>query len=156
MARALQDPRYVLPLCALISVTLISVLAAAASLARAGVSHPAAASTGVTDSQRLQDLASVRTALSIYREQTGVYPSTVGRPTTLCAQPDDAGCLLRRITRALPVSDGTTPYWYASDGLRYTLFARADAADAHHACASPVPAELAPGPVLCVTGGAAP
>lgn len=156
MVRALEDPRYVLPLCALAALAAICALFAGSSLrghwGAAGAANPSPA-PAVTDSSRLQDLASVRAALALYYSLNHIYPSTVGKPQTLCQQESDAGCLLRTVRPTLPFDDGTEPYWYSSNGLSYTLYAAANSAGNDHPCKGAVPAAFTGRPVMCVSGG---
>ncbi len=104
------------------------------------------------DARRELDLASVRDALNAYAVFFGTYPSTGGVLRTLCAQPTDVGCTLRKYAATLPTNDGTFPYWYASDGQSFTLLARVQAAPATGACPGGLPAPLAREPVYCVRG----
>jgi hypothetical protein len=156
VTRALEDPRYVLPLCALAALAVICALVAGSSLRGhwgATTSADSPPPPPVTDSSRLQDLANVRAALALYQSLNGIYPSTVGKPQTLCQQESDAGCLLRSIGQTLRFDDGVEPYWYSSNGLGYTLYAPANSADHDHRCKGAVPAAFAGRPVLCVSGG---
>jgi hypothetical protein len=104
------------------------------------------------DVRRQQDLASIRKSLDGYATFFGKYPSTGGAFQTLCAAPSDAGCTINRYSKNLPLSDGTQPYWYASDGRSFTLLAHVATAPDVDACPADVPDTLRDGPVYCVTG----
>jgi hypothetical protein len=107
------------------------------------------------DVKRQRDLASVATALDAYATFFGAYPSTGGEMQTLCAQPTDAGCTLSRYSKDLPLSDGTQPYRYASDGRTYTLLARVATPPAVSNCPAGLPDTLRDTPVYCRNGALA-
>jgi hypothetical protein len=104
------------------------------------------------DVRRQLDLASVRDSLVAYATYFGGYPSTGGVLTTLCQQSTDAGCAVVKFSTALPVSDGTTPYWYASDGHSFTLLARVQTPPHVDYCPKGVPPALGAGPFYCIAG----
>ncbi len=89
-----------------------------------------AALTGDADRDviRLQDLAKIKEALEVYRDEHGGYPNTQGNIQTLCAFIGaDEGCALKEVLDPLPEDPlgdpGTNGYWYASNGATYTLYA---------------------------------
>lgn len=105
------------------------------------------------DFARTLDLAAARDALGAYHEANGVFPSTNGDVTTLCDDAADAGCALASIDADLSFDDGDDAYWYASDGQTYTLIARAALSQpGEQPCPDNLPAQLASGPVICMTG----
>jgi hypothetical protein len=104
------------------------------------------------DQARRDDLAWVALTLEDYFDAHAAYPSTDGEITTLCAQPGDSGCLLWALSPEMFASDGETPYYYASDGEEYTLFARIDRPPAQDACPAEVPPAFVDAHVHCVVG----
>ena len=107
------------------------------------------------DARRELDLASVAGALDAYATFFGKYPSTGGSVQTLCAQPSDAGCTINRYSTNLPLSDGTQPYWYASDGRTYTLLAHVAVPPAEDRCPADLRQALRDASVFCLNGGVA-
>jgi hypothetical protein len=156
-----RDPRYLVPLGVLVAVILIS-----AVLGRAAESTDAPAgsdvrSSGVAptpdaslrDLQRTGDLFRVRDALEAYRSQHGAVPSTGNVLMALCEDRDDPGCSLESIDHQLKFSYDGDRYWYASDGQRFVVIARADQAAPTNECPVGLPREIAGKPIICVRGG---
>jgi len=160
----LRNPPYLLPLAALIAVTVIS-LALAQATSTDAVSTPRtvaqasatavpatpAAAQSPADARRAADLAKVGDLLATYRSRNGTYPTTEKYFATLCQLAFDAGCLLTTVSKDLPVTDGATPYWYRSDGQSYTLFAVADAKADPDNCPAETPPTLAGKPLICLS-----
>jgi hypothetical protein len=159
----LRNPRYLLPLAALIAVTVISLALAQATSTDAGsspqtVARPTAVPASPTpvaqspaDGRRAADLATIGDLLATYKSRNGTYPTTDKYFATLCQLAFDAGCLLTTISKNLPVTDGANPYWYQSDGQSYTLFAVADAKPDPDICPAEVPPALAGKPLICLS-----
>lgn len=157
-APPLRDIRYTAALLVLFgvgAVALVMTLFFAAVDGTGSLADPPERYEGAgADQARRDDLAWVSQTLELYRDEHGAYPSTDGAITTLCAQPGDSGCLLWALAPEMFASDGETPYYYASDGEEYTLFARIDRAPAQDACPSAVPAAFTGEHVHCVVGPA--
>jgi hypothetical protein len=161
----LRNPRYLLPLAALIAVTVISLVLAQATSTDAGSSpqttaqpaatvvpaSPTRAAPSAADARRAADLAKIGDLLATYKSRNGTYPTTEQYFSTLCQLAFDAGCLLTTISKELPVTDGATPYWYRSDGQSYSLFAVADAKPDPDNCPDEVPPTLAGKPLICLS-----
>ena len=114
---------------------------------------PTRATPTTADDARRADLAEIAEALDAYFAIKGTYPVTEGNPSTICAEAFDPPCLLlTTVADALPSGDGTSRYWYVSDGASFTLFAAADDSTGSGDCGAPVPPRLADGPVLCLVG----
>lgn len=115
---------------------------------------PAPTADPVTaDFARTLDLAAARDALGAYYRANGAFPATNGGVTTLCDDAADAGCVLSSMDVELSFDDGDDPYWYASDGRTFTLIARAALSQpGEQPCPENLPAQLASGPVICMTG----
>lgn len=115
---------------------------------------PTATVDGATlDFARALDLLAVRQALAAYSGEHGNVPSSGGEVVTLCAHTDDVGCALSDFNETLAFNDGTSPYWYVSDGATYTLVAKASTDQpSGQSCPSALPAALSGGPVMCMTG----
>ncbi len=93
------------------------------------------------DQIRREDLETVRTALEIYAEQTGEYPSTSGYVQTLCAYETlDAGCILPTMPAdplGMPIING---YWLRSQADSYVVIALQEVPlDEPSACPDDVP-----------------
>ncbi len=156
-----RDPRYLLPLAILLGVIVVSaVLVERAPRHARAAAHPAATAAAgapplddvLIDSRRALDLARLREALTKYHDDKGVYPATGGKLVTMCATPDDVGCAVAPTAIALPFSDGTQPYFYASDGATYfALVAHAQIASHDRTeCLTDLPPDLKDAPLLCV------
>ena len=157
----LRDPRYLLPLGLLVAVTMLSFMLGRGDT-HAQSSAPkhapvATAAANVTpddtsvDARRASDLQRLSNALGEYRQRNNTYPSTRNAITQICARDADAGCALKAIAADLRFSDGDEPYYYASDGARFVLMARAKVGGDGRACPVGLPAELAAGAVICMT-----
>jgi hypothetical protein len=177
IARALRDPIYSVAVAALVCVAItagsfalfssegsaeVRVVTPAASetepaatATRAAPTATAAPSYGdvLADTQRLLDLAKVRDALEAYFDDRGQYPSTSGAFSTLCEKPNEPGCQLLSIDRAVPEGYGDEPFWYQSDGASYTLFAHVAVAPDASGCPDELPPALAGEHVACIRGG---
>jgi hypothetical protein len=88
---------------------------------------PPAGDAASRDEQRNADLAAVAGALDQYAGQFLTFPSTNGEVRPLCAVPSDAGCGLSPYLNPIPADPlgepTTNGYFYASDGLSYSVFA---------------------------------
>lgn len=166
--RTFRSPAYLLPLAVLIGVTAVSLALTRAGSGSSATPQPSAVQPTATapvaptptqpaessaDARRRADLAALADLLETYRSRNGTYPTTQGYFNTVCTQAFDAGCLLTTVSKQLPVTDGTHPYWYRSDGASYTLFAYADAKPAQDDCPAALPPALAGGPVICLNSG---
>ncbi len=160
-----RDPRYLAPLSVLIGVIFLSALLAQhgskGSAAASAPSPTIAADTpeptaiptpdgAALDAHRLQDLVKVRDALLVYRRQHGKFPVTKNGITTICATASDPGCVLASESSGVPFADGDQPYWFASDGARVVLVARAETASDSAQCPPALPPQLAAAPVICL------
>lgn len=90
------------------------------------------------DEIRQSDLAAIRDALELYREDQGEYPSTGGGIQTICTfEDDDIGCALRDILDPIPEdplgSPGTNGYWLESTEDTFTIYAQRES-DLFDAC----------------------
>jgi hypothetical protein len=119
-----------------------------------GVSGAESASVAdqMLDARRELDLAQLRDALTSYAAFFGKYPATGGAFTTVCVRWTDPACEVIAHGRNLPVSDGSLPYWYASDGTSFTLMARMQAWPEVDSCPDVLPPEVGEGPVGCIAG----
>jgi hypothetical protein len=177
IVRALRDPMYAIPVAALVcaAITAASFLLfssegsaevsqvppqATATAAAPTATRPAANATSepsygdvLADTQRLLDLAKVRDVLESYFDERGSYPSTSGEFSTLCETPADAGCELLSIDPSVPEGYNDELFWYQSDGVTYTLFARVAVAPAASDCPDEVPPALDGEHVSCIRGG---
>jgi hypothetical protein len=162
VSELLRDPRYLVPLAILVAVLLLSVAWGRGNRSVSGT-EPADPTAGTLDAgvappsltadgRRSFDLSRIRDALAVYRQRYGGFPGTANVTTTLCAQPTDAGCALGGVVRRLRFADGAgRPYWYVSDGATYyALIAASDADGDPGMCPTPLPVEVAGGPVMCV------
>ena len=107
----------------------------------------------LADTQRLLELAKVRDALAAYHAQRGSYPSTGGVFETVCEEPVDSGCELREVDSSVPSGFNGEPFWYESDGTRYTLFARVATTPSEDSCPDETPPALGGAYVVCVQEG---
>ncbi len=161
MNNSLRNPRYLLPLGVLIAVTIVSLALAQATTPDGGsqpqvaaptaAAVPTAATESPADAARAADLATIADVLATYKSRNATYPTTQQYFATLCQLAFDAGCLLTTVSKDLPVTDGTTPYWYRSDGQSYTLFAAADASPDPDTCPAETPPALAGKPLICLS-----
>jgi len=168
--RTFRSPAYLLPLAVLVGVTAVSLALTRAGSGASATPQPSAVQPTATasasptptpaqpaaspaDARRRGDLAALADLLETYRSRNGSYPTTQGYFNTVCTQAFDAGCLLTTVSKQLPATDGTHPYWYRSDGASYTLFAYADAKPAQDDCPSALPPALAGGPLICLNSG---
>jgi hypothetical protein len=103
------------------------------------------------DTRRGADLQRLSDALAAYHQRHDTYPTTRNAITQVCGAETDAGCALNAITGGLVFKDGDDPYYYASDGARYVLMARAKVAGEARGCPVGLPAELVAGGVICMT-----
>ena len=108
------------------------------------------------DAARVQALRLVSQALESYRGSGGSYPATNSTVETLCAAPQNAGCVLTELIETLPADPLGDPsqhgYWYASDGNTYELYAQRES-DAFPVCTLEHPEFLQNfGSLLCVLG----
>jgi hypothetical protein len=103
------------------------------------------------DMRRAADLQRLSDALAAYHQRHDTYPTTRNAITQVCGADTDAGCALRAITADLVFKDGDDPYYYASDGARYVLMARAKEIGDARGCPVGLPAELAAGGVICMS-----
>ncbi|MBF6600465.1 MAG: hypothetical protein IVW36_08145 [Dehalococcoidia bacterium] len=126
-----------------------AVVAPAATAPAISIATPTLAEQ-LLDARRALDLRAALAAADAYATLFGAYPSTEGRPATLCANPGDAGCAIVQHATALSVSDGQFPYWYASDGRSVTVLARVASSPASRECPADLPSALAGVPVLCL------
>jgi hypothetical protein len=169
MGQYWQDRSYVTSLGALVAIIVVAgafviaggsssqadstpqVVATATSISRA---TPAATADAATlDFARALDLLAIKDALSAYHDEHGAVPDTGGEVVTLCEDPSDAGCALSDFDDALRFHDGTSPYWYVSDGATYTLIAMAaEEQPSGQPCPSTLPAALSSGPIMCMSG----
>jgi hypothetical protein len=167
VTRTFRSPAYLLSLAVLVGVTAVSLAltraGSGASVPPPSVVQPTATAPASptpmlpaespADVRRRADLAALADLLETYRSRNGSYPSTQDYFNTVCTQAFDAGCLLTAVSKQLPVTDGTHPYWYRSDGASYTLFAYADAESAQDGCPAALPPALVSGPVICLNSG---
>jgi hypothetical protein len=168
----LKDRWYVASLAALVAILLVATLTLATTGSQGDaqvVASPTAApatptrvapaptptpdrAAGALDFGRALDLGRISDALSVYRTRYGAYPYTAGAVTAVCAQGSEAACALFAIDPELPVDDGLSPYWYASDGASYTLVAVAALPQPDtSACPATLPAGVSQ--VMCVRVG---
>ncbi len=160
MVEMIRDPRYLLPLGLLVAVIMISfAIGRGDTHAQSGERGPATTAApqptpddAAVDARRTGDLQRLSDALGVYRERHGSYPSTRNTIAQVCSSDSDAGCALKAITGDLVFSDGDEPYYYASDGARYVLMARGKTAGDPRSCPVGLPAELAAGAVICMSG----
>jgi hypothetical protein len=117
------------------------------SLADPGVSLARQA----TDSSRADDLDWLEQALSKHAALVGTYPSTLGTITPVCSQLTDPACALWHVDGAMYASDGSTPYYYQSEGTAYTLYARTDSLRKSN-CPEVLPSGFTTGFVICRSG----
>ena len=104
-----------------------------------------------SDARRLSDLQRISDALAVLHQRRGSYPSTKNAVARLCGSADDAGCALKTVAADLAYAYGDDPYYYASNGERFVLVARARTATDTKPCPLGLPAELAAGPVICLS-----
>jgi hypothetical protein len=162
----LRDPRYGIAAAALVAVIAVAAVAGVLSPSGADTSAsptPSATATRTaTDDSRPEDvdfrrrleLAKVAEVLERYFDARGAYPSTAGVLQHVCSSPADAGCaLVRDVDPTLPVGDGTTPYWYVSDGRTYTLLVGVETAASAGGCYGAPPEVLGAGGAFCIGGG---
>jgi hypothetical protein len=116
-----------------------------------GVESPSIADQ-LLDARRALDLGELRDALNSYALIFGGYPTTGGAFTTVCARSTDPACDMIAHGRNLPVSDGSLPYWYASDGVSFTLMAQMQTWPDVDSCPEALPPEIGEAPVACVLG----
>ena len=164
MADVIRDPRYWLSLAVLIGVIVVSAAKGGSGTSAsnpppeptvAATPSPAGPSTAdiELDQKRSEDLATIAEVLETYRAKHGAYPSTHNEFGTVCDMPFDSGCQLIATSWKLPVSDGTYPYWWQSDGKAYTLFTRVETPVADSACPAIVPPALTGLSLVCRNGG---
>lgn len=164
MTDVIRDPRYWLSLAVLIGVIVLSAAKGSSGTGApsaiveptiTATASPAGPSTADVelDQKRRDDLATIAEVLDEYRAKHGAYPSTHNEFGTVCNMPFDAGCQLVNISWKLPVSDGTYPYWWQSDGRDYTLFTRVQTPVADNGCPAVVPPALTGLNLVCRNGG---
>jgi hypothetical protein len=173
LPESVRDPRYWVPIAALLGVIAISLAfrggssddgqelasppASPIEATATTASAPTAAAKPtpelddvLLDSRRALDLAKLAEILDTYRQRNGAYPSTAGVLVTMCARGGDAGCAVTTVARDIPFNDGELPYWYASDAKTATLVAHAEIESDSTACPTAIPAELASGALICL------
>ncbi len=164
MADVIRDPRYWLSLAVLIGVIVVSAATGGSGTSVSDATgEPVIVATpspvgpspadAELDQKRSEDLATIAEVLETYRATHGAYPSTHNEFGTVCDMPFDAGCQLIDTSWKLPVSDGTYPYWWQSDGRAYTLFTRVQTPVTDTACPAIVPPALTGLDLVCRNGG---
>ncbi len=158
-----RDPRYLAPLGVLLGVMLVAaVLASDCSSRHAAASREPtvvveqSSARAVTDADRLQDLAKLRTAMLAYRKRHDAFPVTAQGITTICAVQTDPGCVLGSLGTAPPFADRDRPYWFISDGVRAVLVAVSEAASNSAQCPRVLPPELVAALLICLPIGGPP
>lgn len=106
------------------------------------------------DQLRQDDLQWLAETLEAHRSKKASYPRTE-EPAAICARLGDEGCVLWEIASGMFASDGTTPYYYDSDGREFTVYAKVAGPIVDESC----PAQLPPGwersRTLCIGSGGA-
>jgi len=113
------------------------------------------------DAERLRELPLLQAALVEYCDRFGEYPSTNGQTQTLCVfEGLDAGCGLKEVLDddeegilEDPSQEREKGYWYASDGLTYTIWMLHEGPDnpGDPTCPDVNPHLKDAGPLFCVT-----
>jgi hypothetical protein len=172
-----RDPWYALSIAALVLIAVAAVVvrvtagtspdvravvSTATPRATEAVATATAAPTETPDADSVQldfvralELGTIRDALTAYADDNGAFPSTNGELVVLCdADGDGPGCVLTAYNTGVPFNDGLSPYWYASDGVTFTLVGIAALPQPSNGdCPAELPSALSNAHVMCMNGG---
>jgi hypothetical protein len=105
------------------------------------------------DENRQADLEWLAQSLDAYETTWSFYPKTESIQP-ICSRLADTTCVLWTIAGDMLASDGETPYFYSSNGRRFTLYALLEGPTDADACGGTTPPGWDPGHTLCRKGGA--